>query len=141
VDAEPRSESPAAPVSADQFVPAYLAALQADRPGTYGTIVAQGRGVELRGDKVVIKAAGAFVANQANSNKPWLESIAQKVAGRRLPVVVEIVDAGPSGGGAEPAAARGPGKDELMAAAKANPAVQTVLEIFPAEVKDVTELK
>jgi DNA polymerase III subunit gamma/tau len=140
-DAGTHAESPAAPVPADQFVPAYLAALQADRPGTYGTIVAQGRGVELRGDKIVIKAAGAFVANQANSNKPWLESIAQQVAGRRLPVIVEVVEAGPSAGGAESGAARGPAKDDLMAAAKANPAVQTLLEIFPAEVKDVTELK
>jgi DNA polymerase-3 subunit gamma/tau len=140
-EAKAHTESPAVPVSADQFVPAYLAALQADRPGTYGTIVAQGRGVELRGDKVVIKAAGTFVAKQADANKPWLEAIAQQVAGRRLPVVVEIVEGGPSAGAAESGPARGPAKDELMAAARANPAVQTVLEIFPAEVKDVTELK
>jgi DNA polymerase-3 subunit gamma/tau len=142
----PRAESasdgdaPAVALSTDTFVPAYLAALQADRPGTYGTIVAQGRGVELRGDKVVVKAGGAFVANQVNSNKPWLETIAQKVAGRRLPVVVEIVDAAPAADGGN-GPARGPAKDDLMAAAKANPAVQTLLEIFPAEVKDVTELK
>jgi hypothetical protein len=125
-------------------VSAYLAELQKDRPGTYGTLIAQTRGVELRGDKIVIVAAGAFVANQVNQAKPWLESIAQQVAGRRVPVVVETAEAGPAGGGAAMAGnggGSGSTKDELMAAARANPSVQTLLEIFPAEIKDVTELK
>jgi hypothetical protein len=59
--------------------------------------------------------------------------------------VVAKVGGAPSSGPSAPDAARGSGrgqaKDDLVAAAKANPAVQTLLEIFPAEITDVSELK
>jgi len=56
-------------------------------------------------------------------------------------VVVETIETSSKGtaapGPANPVASR----DDLMAAARANPGVQAVLEIFPADIKDVTELK
>jgi len=70
------------------------------------------------------------------------------VAGRKVGVVVEIVDGGPvacrAQGWRAPAAQGAPGRgptDLREAARGRRPAVQAILEIFPAEVKDVTELK
>jgi DNA polymerase-3 subunit gamma/tau len=142
----PSSTTPAPPPAgaklvADVFVPALLAELQKDRAGTYGTLIAQARSVELKGDRIVV-SAGAFLAKQITQNKTWVESVAQRVAGRRVPVVIEPVEGDGvlnAGSGAGPGS--GPAKDDLMAAARANPGVQTLLEIFPAEIKDVTELK
>jgi hypothetical protein len=144
VAAEP-PPSASEPLSADTFLPALLAELQKDRPGTYGTLIAQAPAVALTGDRIVI-SAGAFLARQVTQNKAWVETIAQRVAGRRVPVVIETVegDGGRSNGSAAGSAGGpgpGPAKDDLMAAARANPGVQTLLEIFPAEIKDVTELK
>ncbi len=132
---------PAGELTADVFLPALLAELQKDRPGTYGTLIAQAPSVALKGDRIVI-SAGAFLARQVTQNKAWVETIAQRVAGRRVPVVIETVE-GDGVRSNSPAAGPGPGpaKDDLMAAARANPGVQTLLEIFPAEIKDVTELK
>ncbi|MDO8835581.1 MAG: DNA polymerase III subunit gamma/tau [Vicinamibacterales bacterium] len=145
-DPPPAVVSPPSPpagqaLAADVFLPALMAELQKDRPGTYGTLIAQARGVELKGGRLVI-SAGAFLARQVTQNKPWVETVAQRVAGRRVPVVVETVegDAGP-GNGPDAGTGPGPAKDDLMAAARANPGVQTLLEIFPAEIKDVAELK
>lgn len=140
VAAEPPA-SAGEPLSADAFLPALLAELQKDRPGTYGTLIAQAPSVALKGDRIVI-SAGAFLARQVTQNKAWVETVAQRVAGRRVPVVIETVE-GDGGRSNGPAAgpAPGPANDDLMAAARANPGVQTLLEIFPAEIKDVTELK
>lgn len=142
----PSSATPApppagAPLVADVFVPALLTELQKDRAGTYGTLIAQARSVELKGERIVV-SAGAFLAKQITQNKTWVEAVAQRVAGRRVPVVVETVE-GDGGRNAGPGAGSGsgPAKDALMAAARADPGVQTLLEIFPAEIKDVTELK
>jgi DNA polymerase-3 subunit gamma/tau len=143
VPAEPSSSAPT-PVAGDGFIQSFLAELQKDRPGTYGTQIAQARSVDLKGDRIVVCAGSAFLADRLAESRSWLESVAERIAGRRVPVVIETVTATASGAGATTpgggAGERGPQKADLTAAARANPAVQTLLEIFPAEIKDVTEL-
>jgi len=135
--------TPVVPVmAAGEFLPAYHEALRAEKPGIYGTTVGLAR-VTADGDRVVF-GAREFLAKRLAADKAWLESTAQRVAGQRMVVAIETLDAAaaaddPASGRAADAAPR-PSKDELIATARAHPAVQTVLEIFPADIKDATEL-
>jgi hypothetical protein len=83
---------------------------------------------------------------QFEQTRPWIEAAAERITGRKVSVVSQQSD----GGTAAPAAAtsgtppsgQSPnGKKDLKAEAMATPAVQAVLEVFPAaEIKDVEEL-
>ncbi len=93
----------------------------------------------------------AFLPNQKNAKsqceeqKAWLQSIAEKVAGKAVPFTVVVADAGSA-----PAPARrhlrhhrrcGPTgtPDDVKAEAMANSTVQAVLEIFPVEKTTIEE--
>jgi DNA polymerase-3 subunit gamma/tau len=125
---------------------AFLAEAQRERPGTFGTVVAQATAVDVVGDRLVITVSSKFLIEQVTQAKGWLESVAQRVAGRRITVVGQVSGAGPSGH-AEGATVSGrdaghvQAKGDLIAAAQAHPSVQTLLEIVPAEITDVSELK
>ncbi len=95
-----------------------------------------------------------FLPNQKNAKsqcdeqKAWLQSIAEKVAGRPVPVSIAVADAGaqsaPASGslGDQPAARRRRQKtspDDLKAEAMANSTVQAVLEIFPVDKTTIEE--
>jgi hypothetical protein len=127
-------------VADEELVKTFVAEATRERPATAAAILGEARNIGLRGDRLVIAVGSSFLANQVSQAKPWLEPVLQRVAGRRLVVAAEVVDAPPRAGG-DAGGGRAAAKDELMAAAKANPGVQTLLEIFPAEIKDVTELK
>ena len=112
------------------------------RPGTYGTVMAQARGVELRG-RVVISVPSAFLADQVartrRGSRRWRSG--WRAGACRVPVDNAEVR-GPAGGGSGETHWRRAGRrTNCWPRRKANPAVQTLLEIFPAEIKDVTELK
>ena len=87
-------------------------------------------------------------------NRAWLEALAQQVAGRQVTVVerpgrgrgsAAAADAGPP-----PTAGRAPprqhgcrsrtGKTALNEQALADAGVQAMLEVFPAEIRDVEEM-
>jgi len=87
---------------------------------------------------------------QLEQNRGWIEDAAQRLAGRRI--AIAIVQAEPSdstqqeGGSraakgasatAEPAAAP---KRDLKAEAMSSSAVQAMLDVFPAEIRDVEEM-
>jgi hypothetical protein len=67
-----------------------------------------------------------------------LEAIAEQVAGRKLAVRAVEVDAA---GSSAPAAGDDPGRATLMARAAAEPAVQNMLDVFRAEIRDVEEIE
>jgi hypothetical protein len=78
--------------------------------------------------------------------KPLLEDLAQKVSGRRIPVIVTIADA--TGMPATPAALaagaaapqRERDEDALRREAMSDPSVQALFEIFPVQKSKVEEL-
>jgi ribosomal protein L12E/L44/L45/RPP1/RPP2 len=86
--------------------------------------------------------------------KVWLETLAQQVAGRRLNVVCVQGDAAPaadrSGDGAAASAGAASEKSSKKGApdpnsalkeqAMADPGIQALLEVFPAEIRDVEEM-
>jgi hypothetical protein len=124
---------------------AFKNAVQKERPAIYGTVVAQARNLELRDGRLVVTVSGAFQTSQVAQSRAFLESVLERLAGKRVPVACETIDApaanGAAGSGTRGNPGRGPSNDELTATAKSHPAVQALLGIIPAEIKDVTELK
>jgi DNA polymerase III subunit gamma/tau len=141
--APPAPTAPAA-AGADGVRDAFLAAVQKGNALFSGTVVAQAQGIAVDGARVVFRfgESQTMLAGQVTQKKAWLEGLAEQASGRRMTVVHEIV-----AGTAGPAAAAGPGRAsaaapaDLREAAKQNPAVQALLDVFPGEIRDVKELK
>ena len=114
----------------------------------YSTVVAQAQKIEVSGDRVVF----TFSPNQktllsmVEQNRAWLESLAQQVAGRKMTIAAVQIDAG--GAAQPPQADAAPAADAKAADKKtalrdkalADAGVQTMLEVFPAEIRDVEEM-
>jgi hypothetical protein len=84
--------------------------------------------------------------NMFEKDRAWLESIAQQVTGRRITVTgVQAASIGApaapaKNGGEAAAAAPDDKKSALREQAMADAGVQAMLEVFPAEIRDVEEM-
>ena len=105
--------------------------------------VAQAQKIEVQGDRVVFtfSAGQRALRDQFEQNRAWLESVAQQAAGRRIVVTAVQLEAapGPSAGPGEPPPPPDR-KAELRQQALAEPGIQAMLEVFPAEIRDVEEM-
>jgi DNA polymerase-3 subunit gamma/tau len=107
----------------------------------YNTVVAQAQKIEFGPERVTFTflAAHRTLREQLEQNRPWLESMAAAVGGKRMAVVAAQQDAP-----AEPVAVEaGTGSTkpvDLKAAAMTDAAVQAMLDVFPAEIEDVEEI-
>jgi hypothetical protein len=129
----------------------------------YGTVVAQAQRIDVDGDKIVFVFGPQHKAlrTQLEQNRPALEEIATQLAGRKISVVSaegisasggplplagrppSPVDAGFGGSAAASktsAAAGGDQKEALKQRALSDTGVQTMLDVFAAEIKDVEEM-
>jgi DNA polymerase-3 subunit gamma/tau len=134
------------------FKDGFLAEIRRGKQFLYENSIAQARRVDVSGDKVVF----TFPPNQRNprvhleENRKWLEETAQRVAGRRIAIEIiqADVEAAPVQAGAAKPAESGsadeksaaPAKRDLKAEAMASSAVQAMLDVFPAEIRDVEEM-
>ena len=85
----------------------------------------------------VYESQPKLMATRFEAPAPGLSALATSLAGR--PMVVSVpVEGGPAA--AAPTAQQGE-KDRLKAAAMAEPAVQKLLDVFPADIRDVEEVK
>jgi DNA polymerase-3 subunit gamma/tau len=146
-DPEPDAAPAAPPAGTGGGVKdAFIAGIQKSRSMLYSTIVAQARRIDIEGDRIVFRFGPiqTMLADQVAQQKAWLETLALEVVGRKMTVTADVAkgEAGPTpiAAGTRPDQALNRAAD-LRAAALQNPVVQSLLEIFPAEVKDVTELK
>ena len=147
----PSAAARTAPSAASDLRDAFLAQVKASKVFFYNTVVAQAYRVDVTPEKITF----AFLPNQkvprtqCEDMKPFLEDIALKVAGTKIPVaVVTAENAG--GAAAPPAAASAPlrpttapavGDDKsLRDEAMADPSVQALFEIFPVEKSKVEEM-
>jgi hypothetical protein len=108
----------------------------------YNALIAQAQRMHVDGDRIVLVfAASQKIAPTFDKYKPALEAMATKLAGRRIAVVAEIGEA--ANGAGEPAAATAESdrrKSALREQALGDPGVQALLEVFPAEIRDVEEM-
>jgi hypothetical protein len=118
----------------------------------YNTIVAQAQKIEVTADRVVF----TFSPNQRalrdrfETDRGWLEGLAHQIAGAKITFASVLMESAPpappnaaSGEAAEPSqAANKPAdkKSALKAQAMADANVQALLEVFPAEIRDVEEM-
>jgi DNA polymerase III subunit gamma/tau len=125
------------------FKDALLAEIRKSKPVLYNMCVAQAQKIEVNGDRAVFTFAAGQRAlrDQFEQNRAWLESVAQQAAGRKIAVTavqLEAAPAPPAGPGADPPPPDR--KAELRQKALAEPGIQAMLEVFPAEIRDVEEM-
>ena len=127
-----------------------LAEIRAKKGLFYNTVVAQAQKIEVTPERVTFTFLPAHRAlrEQLELTRPWLEAAAEKIAGRRMSVVAVQSDgptpaaslpAAPSAGSPAPA---DPPKEkrDLKAEAMSSSTVQAMLDVFPAEIRDVEEM-
>jgi DNA polymerase-3 subunit gamma/tau len=157
--AAPTSGSTLAPSSGSKIAPttanlkdAFLAEVRAGKGFFYNTVVAQAQRIDVSDEAITFTFSPTHRAlkEQFNETRPWLESAAEKAAGRRVSVIAVQSEApAPM---KEPSKADPPspedsarqgqtaGKRDLKAEAMSSSAVQAMLDVFPAEIRDVEEM-
>jgi DNA polymerase-3 subunit gamma/tau len=134
---------PPAPAPAANLKDALLSEIRSSNAMMYNALVAQAQRMHIEGDRIVLAfAAVQKIGPTFDKYKPALEAIAGRLAGRRITVAAEIAEAADSAG--EPAAAAAAESDRKKTAlreqALGDPGVQALLEVFPAEIRDVEEM-
>jgi DNA polymerase-3 subunit gamma/tau len=148
-EASASARPPAAPVAAGLLKDAFLGEVRAGKSFFYNTVVAQAQLIEVAADaiKFAFLPTHRALREQFEGTRAWLETAAERVAGRRNSVTA--VQAAASAGtapaqpspSATPAAPKVPaGTRDLRAEALDSSAVQAMLEVFPAEISDVEEM-
>jgi DNA polymerase-3 subunit gamma/tau len=142
-------------IGSDGFKDRFLAEIKSGKATFYNLVVASAYRIDASPSGVSF----AFLPNQKNAKaqcdeqNAWLQSLAEKVAGKPVPISVVIAEgasAAPASPGAASAAARGESDElrrdrpkasaeDVKAEAMANSTVQAVLEIFPVEKTTIEE--
>jgi len=153
--AAPATGSQTAPSGNGSAVPAtalkeaLLAEIQKTKKLFYGTVVAQAQRIDVDAGRVVLAFGPQhrIFKQQVEQNRPWLEELASRLAGR--PMTVTAVD-GDGPAPTQPAdAARGAGsaasgdsdkQSALKQRAMADSGVQAMLDVFGTDIKEVEEI-
>ena len=138
------------PLPAD-FKDRFLARGAAANRTFYNLHVATAQRIELDGGRLVFTFGPVHetMRQQVEARRGWLESLAESVAGRKVVVTTargassDAPAARPPAGGdrAGGAAPPAPPDADLKARALADGGVQAMLEVFPAEIREVEEIK
>lgn len=128
----------------DQF----LAEVKRAKAVFFGTVAAQAQRIDFDADRIVFtfSVAHRLLSEQVQQNRAWLESLAERLVGRKIPVAARLAEnaAEPATSGApDQAAAAGAAQtkaDDLKTATLANPAVKALFDILPAEIREIEEL-
>jgi len=134
----------------------FLGEIRSGKMTLYNTVVAQAQRIDVTNDRItfVFGPAHSSLRGLLDQQKPWLDGAAERVAGRKIAVTSELsaATASPSGPNPESAstslgASRMPDvgesverKRDLKAEAMSSSTVQAMLEVFPAEIRDVEEM-
>jgi hypothetical protein len=84
-----------------------------------------------------------MMADQVTQHRAWLEDLASGLAGRRVTVAADVakgVPGAPAGREAAGPSTQAPAGRDLKAEAMRDPVLQSLLDVIPSEVKDITEL-
>jgi len=142
------SRTSSAPAQPSSFKDALLAEIRKSKMVFYSTVVAQAQKIDVSGDRVVFTFSPnqKTLLNMFEQNRAWLESLAQQVAGRKIAISGTQTDAAgtpqapetPQAGATDAKSADK--KSALRNKALADAGVQAMLEVFPAEIRDVEEM-
>jgi DNA polymerase-3 subunit gamma/tau len=140
------SAAPAAAPPPGNFKDALLAEIKRSKGVLYNMVIAQAQKIEVAGDRLTFTFAPMqrTLRDTLEQNRAWLEATAQQIAGRRIAIVSAHSDAATATGAAGDTAAAekksAEKKTALREQAMADTGVQAMLEVFPAEIRDVEEM-
>ncbi|MBI3049831.1 MAG: DNA polymerase III subunit gamma/tau [Acidobacteria bacterium] len=130
----------------------FLNEVRAAKAFFYNTVVAQAQRIDVTEAAITFTFLPTHRAlrEQFEQTRPWLEAAAERVAGRKITVSAVQAAGSPqpaeeppqpaSAAQVEKAAAAAPAQRDLKAEALASSAVQAMLDVFPAEIRDVEEM-
>jgi hypothetical protein len=135
----PANDQPKGPLEGTTLKDAWLAEVRKANPVMYNTLVVQAQRLDVAADRIVLTFTAAQKVGPAfEKYRPELEALASRLAGRKIAVVPDMSGRDVGGGAAAPGeVAR---KSALREQALADAGVQALLEVFPAEIRDVEEL-
>jgi hypothetical protein len=150
--AKPASATPpASPAPSGNLKDALLTEIKRAKTVFYNTVVAQAQKIEVAGDRVTFTFSPNHrtLREMFEQNRAWIESAAQQVSGRKI-AVESVQTTAPTAAASEPsldltataaeAVKQSDRKSALREQAMADAGVQTMLEVFPAEIRDVEEM-
>jgi len=138
-----------------------LAEIKKSKAVFYNMVVAQAQKIEVAGDRVTFTFSPMqrTLSSTLEQHRAWLEGLAQRLAGRRMAIVGVQGEASSSPSSTSSTSPPGPGvdapghdasgpavsagearKSTLREQALADAGVQALLEVFPAEIRDVEEM-
>lgn len=138
--------SPSASVAALSFKDPLLAEIRKAKAVFYNTVILQAQRAVATDDGITFTFSPAQRAlrEKFDQNRAWLETLAARAAGRPIAVrsdQEETREAAPTPGGAEQAPGGVSDKQStLRRQALADAGVQALLDVFPAEIREVEEL-
>jgi DNA polymerase III subunit gamma/tau len=145
----PAAKEPIAPAAKGAIAPnlkdGLLSEIRAGKPFFYNTVIAQAQKIEVAGDRVTFTFSPTHRAlrEQFEQSRGWVETTAERVAGRR--VMVEsaqgVVSAAAPTDSESRSDSGSASKRDLKADAMSSSAIQAVLDVFPAEIRDVEEME
>jgi hypothetical protein len=154
VKASPASPDPGSriPDPGSNLKDKFLAEIRSGKLTLYNTVVAQAQLIDVTNDRIkfVFGPAHSSLRGLLDQQKPWLDAAAERVAGRKMTVTSELasaVAASAPGSRVPDPGSRIPDPDQaaekkrdLKAEAMTSSTVQAMLEVFPAEIRDVEEM-
>jgi len=142
-------EGRAASSAGSNFKDALLAEIKKGKSVFYNMVVAQAQKIEIVGDRLTFTFSPSQRAlrDSFEQNRAWLEALVLQIGGRRIAVAAVQTSPGDAAS-APPVAGQPPGADKQTADRKsalreqalADAGVQTMLDVFPAEIRDVEEM-
>jgi DNA polymerase-3 subunit gamma/tau len=124
---------------------AFLSEVRKSNAVLYNTVVVQAQRIEVKADRIVLTyTAAQKIGPTFDKYRPVLEASATRLAGRKMTVVADTsaAEAAPAGEAkaGEMKAGEADRKSALKEQALADAGVQALLEVFPAEIRDVEEM-
>jgi DNA polymerase-3 subunit gamma/tau len=129
------------PESAASFKEAFLGEVRSERKALYEMCLNHARRIVVDGDRMVVAFSPGHRTHQQQieKNREWLESLASRLAGRKMSVatVQDSAEAAPAPAAAAPSEDK---KARLKAEALSDSGVQAMLDVFGGEIGDVEEM-
>ncbi len=117
---------------------ALLGEIRKSSPVMYNALIVQAQAMEVIDNRVVLRySASQKIGPTFEKYKPTIEATATKLAGRKITAVAETTGGGGAGDVDPAAAAASQRKSAVRDEALADSGVQALLEVFPAEIRDV----
>ena len=147
VERPPSGDSGSALHVGDALKDAWLAEIRKSNPVLFNTVLVQAQRIDLGPDRIVLAfAASQKIGPAFDKYRPLLEETASRIAKRKVAVAADhTVQNAPTETSDAPAVWAGAAADAgresaLREQALADAGVQTLLEVFPAELRDIEEM-